>query len=49
MKYGPYTQVVFPGKFDNIESILIETCKMWSLQAGGLCIQVVLEQVRLYI
>ena len=35
-KYGPYTQVVFICRFTKMESMLLGTCKMWFLYAGGL-------------
>ncbi len=36
-----YTQVFFMCRFNNMENISLGTCKMWSLKAGGLYIQVV--------
>ncbi len=43
-----YTQVVFICRFNNMESILLGTCKIWSLKASGLYKQVVLELHCLY-
>ena len=38
---GSYTHVVFICRFNNMENIPLWTCKVWSLLAGGLYIQVV--------
>ncbi len=35
-KSGPYTQVVFMRRFNNIESISLGICLKWSLYTGGL-------------
>ncbi len=38
---NPYTQVVFICRFNSMERIHLGTCKLLSLQAGGLYMQVV--------
>ena len=44
-KCGPYTQVIFIYRFNNMESIPLGTCKMWSLYTGGPYIEVVFRAV----